>query len=353
MPEVSPDVFHAWRAPRFGSENPTRHDNPLWASLVRDRINAWAVNERYGYERTRHSGPTWCFDRFGQTMTEVGDGRTIYVGGEHEDHYDPDFYIYNDVVVVVPGGEVAIYGYPREVFPPTDFHTATLDAGSIWIVGSLGYPDDRTVGVTQVLRLDLRSMSIERIATTGDAPGWIHGHAAERLDGAIVVRGGRIQRADELDENIDGWALDLAARVWTRRTKLDWQRWSVGCEGSRSLLWEMRQLLWQADHPRFASAVDFREGIVRETGRDPDLELLRSLYHCAGATVLVQRDEDDFNVWRIELDGVIVRFTEESHQIAAMVEGRLTEERLRALQEHVLTRVSALHGSPWTLRHPG
>jgi hypothetical protein len=130
---VTPEIFDAWRAPRFGTDNPTRHDNPLWVSLVHDRINAYQVNQRYGYERACGGAPTWCFDRFGQTTTELAGRRTIYIAGEHEDYYDPDFYIYNDVVVVSLGGEVAVYGYPRDVFPPTDFHTATLDSRSIWM----------------------------------------------------------------------------------------------------------------------------------------------------------------------------------------------------------------------------
>src|SRR5262249_22684232 len=128
---ISRETFDAWRTPRLSIENPTRLDNPLWASLVHDRINAYQVNKRFGYERERGTEPTWCFDRFGQTTTKLDDGRTIYIGGEHEDYYDPDFYIYNDVVVVAPDGTVAIYGYPRVVFPPTDFHSATLDGDRI------------------------------------------------------------------------------------------------------------------------------------------------------------------------------------------------------------------------------
>jgi hypothetical protein len=54
-------------------------------------------------------------------------------------------------------------------------------------------------------------------------------------------------------------------------------------------------------------------------------------------------------VFRIELDGVMVRFTEESHRIAVIVEGRLAEARLRALQQHVLACLSALHFTAWEL----
>ncbi|MBA2540135.1 MAG: hypothetical protein H0V17_10910, partial [Deltaproteobacteria bacterium] len=118
-------------------------------------------------------------------------------------------------------------------------------------------------------------------------------------------------------------------------------------DGERSLLWEMRQLLWRTEHPQIKSSVDYRKNIVSATGRDPDLEQLRSLYQSPGSTVFEQREEDDFNVFRIELDGVIVRFTEESFRIAVMVEGQLSELRMRGLQQHVLARASALHASAW------
>jgi len=346
---ISRETFDEWREPRFGSENPSRLDNVLWASLVHDRINAYQVNKRFGYERTRGAGPTWCFDRFGQTATTLDDGRTIYIGGEHEDYYDPDFCIYNDVVVVAPDASVAIYGYPRDVFPPTDFHTATLDGDRIWIVGSLGYVDARRPGVTQVCRLELGTFAIEQLATTGDAPGWLHKHEARLVDGAIVVRGGVVDDASSLDENIDEWALDLATLAWTRRTALDWQRWAVQrADGGRSLVWELRQMKWQADHPRFTTT-GFRDTVEKQLGAVPDLALLDTLYRCAGATVIEQRDEDVFNVWRIELDGVIVRFTEDSYRVAAMVEGKLSELRLRALQQHVVRCLTTLHSTRWEI----
>lgn len=352
MTSISRETFEAWRAPRLGTENPTRHDNPLWASLVHDRINAYQVNKRFGYERSSGTGATWCFDRFGQTTTLLDDGRTVYIGGEHEDYYDADFYIYSDVVVVSSDRSVAIYGYPRDAFPPTDFHTATRDGEKIWIVGSLSYVAARKVGTTQVCRLDLATMAIEPLATTGEAPGWIHKHRAELIDGAIVVRGGYVQRVARkpVDENIDEWALDPTTLVWARRTTLDWQRWTVQrADGKRSLVWELRQLLWEVKRPDVPSAVSYRGDIARETGREPDLALLEGLYLCSGAVAIERRDAESFNVFRIEVDGVIVRFTEEHYRIAAMVEGRLAEGRLHALQQHVIANLSALHGTTWEL----
>src|SRR5262249_19817913 len=51
---------------------------------------------------------------------------------------DPDFCIYKDVIVQWPANQIEIYGYPVEVFPPTDFRTATAIDGCIVIVGGLG-----------------------------------------------------------------------------------------------------------------------------------------------------------------------------------------------------------------------
>ena len=98
------------------------------------------------------------------------DGRYVQIGGEHEDHYDPDFYIYNDLVVHDGKGGFEIYGYPQEVFPPTDFHTATLCDKHIYVIGCLGYPKQRCVGHTPVHRLTLDSWEIEVIPMTGGAP---------------------------------------------------------------------------------------------------------------------------------------------------------------------------------------
>jgi hypothetical protein len=349
---VTPEEFSAWREPRFGDANPTRMDNPLWASLVHDRINAYLVNKRYGYERVPGGGPTWCFDRSGQSTTVLADGRTIYIAGEHEDYYDPDFYIYNDVVIVAPSGDVAIYGYPRDVFPPTDFHSATLFGDAIVIVGSLGYHDSRTVGTTPVYRLVLATKAIEPMATTGDPPGWIHKHTATLEGTLLIVRGGVVETADSLDENIDDWALDLATCKWERQTKRDWQRFALlPPEGTRAHLFEIRQLLWGVEHPDYKGSVDYRANLIEATGREPDLGVLRDLYLVDEDTRLLEkRDDDDYNVYRIEIDGITVTFKEETYRVTALVEGRLSESRLSDVEAHVQYALSELHNALWRLR---
>ncbi len=81
----------------------------------------------------------------------------MLIAGEHEDCYDPDFQIYNDVVVLHPDGRMDILGYPREIFPPTDFHSATLVGEQIFIIGGLSYPEERQAAKTRVYCLKLQT----------------------------------------------------------------------------------------------------------------------------------------------------------------------------------------------------
>jgi hypothetical protein len=197
-PPIGNEEFLAWRSPRLVTEGPNRLDNPLWHWLVRTRHSGYSANEVMHGPSSFAAGPAWCFERFGKSETTLPDGRVVHIAGEHEDYYDPDFYIYNDVIVIDRNGSIAITGYPGEVFPPTDFHSATRVSGAIFIIGCLGYPEQRVEGVTPVLRLDLDKMIIAPVATTGEAPGWIHRHSTELADDGvtIVVRGGELWRGD-------------------------------------------------------------------------------------------------------------------------------------------------------------
>jgi hypothetical protein len=145
----------------------------------------------------------------------------VQIGGEHEDSYDPDFCIYNDVFVYERDGSVAVYGYPESVFPPTDFHTATIIGNSIYVIGSLGYWGTRRPGETPVYRLDVRTLRMDHLHVSGDAPGWIYKHRAIATgpDG-IRVWGGKVvtRRNDEEshEENSGSFVLDLKRLCWRR-----------------------------------------------------------------------------------------------------------------------------------------
>lgn len=230
----------ALKSPRYGNGNPGRIDNAFWELMIRQRRQAywargifdlpvdWPAHRRMAATsawRDHADGPVFCFTRFGRTVTQLPDGRLVYIGGEHEDWYDPDFCIYNDVVVEHPDGNFDIYAYPRDIFPPTDFHTATLVGDVIYVIGSLGYKDLRKTGETPVYVLDTDRFSIRRLPTTGDAPGWISFHTAT-LDGSLEtvhVAGGQIAiqtqtQTATLEPNARGFSLDLKTGHWRAST---------------------------------------------------------------------------------------------------------------------------------------
>lgn len=217
--DASQEEFQrGWRR-RFGRTHAEIVEEPFWHAMVRAGVDAYSACTVYPPRDTRGTEPVWCAQRFGQSITFLPDGCIIQVAGEHEDGYDPDFCIYNDVFVHYPDGSFEIYAYPEADFPPTDFHTATLVEDRIYLIGSLGYQGTRRFGYTPVYALDPVTLRIERIDTSGDAPGWISRHRAQQVSShEILVFGGSIATLVDGEERHDPasrrYVLDVAQRRW-------------------------------------------------------------------------------------------------------------------------------------------
>jgi Ankyrin repeats (3 copies) len=211
--QVSLEQYQSGKQHRFGLTNPEVMSIDFWRSMV---CNRWSSkNARIIFDEPDNSDTAiWSFDRLGQSLTELPDGRIIEIGGGHEDSYDSDFCVYNDVVVYDCQGSFQIFGYPQSVFPPTDFHTATLVGDYIYIIGRLGYYQTRTYQQTPVYRLNCRSYQIEPVITT-NSPGWIYGHRAEyREPGVIIISGGSIDDIKESRKSFLEYQLDLTSLAW-------------------------------------------------------------------------------------------------------------------------------------------
>jgi len=171
----------------------------------------------------------------GATRNELPDGRVVCIGGEHEDFYDPDFHIYNDVVVFGSDNQIVIYGYPKDVFAPTDFHTATLVGTEIIVIGCVGNSSERRPGVTPVYSLNTNDFRISQIKTSGLGPGWISEHSAELSEDKIItIRNGRYfelkGEKHVFKRNIEEFSLDTKTRVWSQITTRNWKQWSIARE---------------------------------------------------------------------------------------------------------------------------
>ncbi|HEU4328605.1 MAG TPA: hypothetical protein VFS21_36040 [Roseiflexaceae bacterium] len=246
---ISEEQYHAQKTQQFGAANPEQMDMPFWVFMVQRGWIAYQARMQFdsAYRRwidayralgeRREAGeqvpdepdlphpgygpPVWCFKRFGMTVARLPDGRALFIAGEHEDFYDPDFCIYNDVIAVDRDLRVTIYGYPKESFPPTDFHTATLVGDTeVYIIGNLGYLDERQAGATPVYRLDTETMQITAVPTSGNNPGWISRHQATYNPKRNTIRlsGGQIwTKRGSLRENKRVYTLDLASMIWSRK----------------------------------------------------------------------------------------------------------------------------------------
>lgn len=217
---VSRQDYFEGRFRRFGSANPERMEIPFWKVMVRCGWCAYWAGEQFQDDPYKRGAPAWCHDRYGMSFTSLPDGRFVQIGGEHEDSYDPDFCIYNEVFIHDGKGGFEILGYPEEVFPPTDFHSATLLGEWIYIIGNLGYHTARG-DRTPVYRLHVGTWRIEKVATAGDDPGWISRHKARVEAGRIRISGGeRLVAAEDgsqdLAENAAEYWFDPASGVWER-----------------------------------------------------------------------------------------------------------------------------------------
>lgn len=220
--EVSQAEFLEGYTRRFGTANPERMDVPFWRGMIWGFANhEWPVKDSNFLSHRNYEVPLWCYYRFGQSLTPLPDGRFIEIAGEHEDCYDPDFCIYNDVVVHDGQGGFVIYGYPEDVFPPTDFHSATLVGDYIYIVGNTGYPESRITGFTPVYRLHTGTLAMEKVETSGENPGWISRHKARLVGGSeIVIAGGNVSTGDgpgSFPDNEGTFVLDLRTLEWRRQ----------------------------------------------------------------------------------------------------------------------------------------
>ena len=210
---VSKEDYTQYKGKLFGESNPEEMTNPFNLYMIKSNDCAGCIVEKF--EDTVE--PIWCAERYGRSITVLDDSRIIEIGGEHEDYYVPEFCIYNDVTVYYPDKSIEIYGYPKDIFPSTDSHTATVVGDSIYIIGNLGYPQERNFGFTPVYRLNLSDYSIEKVQTTGEMAGWIYGHKASYdRKNAITISGGTIIQGSEGLENKDRFVLDLESLEWRK-----------------------------------------------------------------------------------------------------------------------------------------
>ncbi len=345
-PEKS--AYEEWRNPRRGSSNPEETTNAVWKWLIETEMNPYAAAEGYDAPDAFKSGPGWTVDRFGMSSTQLPDGSVVLIAGEHEDSYDPDFYIYNDVIVKSADGTVKIFCYPEDVFPPTDFHSATLVGDKIYIIGSLGYPKDRQPTTTQVCVLDLHTWNMTKLITKGEPPHWLSEQEAkfDKETNTILVSRGQIYPNAEkggLFENIDDYALNLETLEWKRLTRRQWPRFVFsGGDG-----------LGTSEEPAYKK---FSSELIRDSS-EPKSSDMSSFVEFAAVGYAIERiqpsvpfenvegpkDEDGCDdepfVKRFKVNGVVVRYEQGLDTWTLTIEGDLPRDVVASLRDDLTTKL--------------
>jgi len=92
------------------------------------------------------------------------------------------------------------------------------------------------------------------------------------------------------------------------------------------------------------------EELKEELGIRPDLDLAARMF-CPSIPHEEMPDvEGEFNVYRIKVDGIVVRYMQALHSIRATVEGDLPQTTVEALTSDLVDKISALENAGFDLR---
>ncbi len=348
--------YQAFKHPIFGKQNPTKITNSFYQWVIKHNLSAWEIKSLIVDVNDRINGcevpPLWCQARMGQSRTLLADGRIILIGGEYEDYYDPDFCLYNDISVINTDGTIETSNYPKAIFPPTDFHTATLvGTGSdahILIVGSIGYINERCYNHTPVYRLNINNFKIEQVATRNSI-GWIHKHSTVVKDNRLIVTNGKIitDETSPLIDNVNTWTLNLNTLIWKKLIHHDrnWQRFYVRRLDNNELhLWEYSRLNSDLFSNSFTEAEQWSNRISDAINKVPDLDSYRLLF-------IPPIDHEIFNVANsceesidyeqiLFIDGIKVSYKNDDQCIQVIIEGKLSKDKLELLQQNLRHKLS-------------
>jgi hypothetical protein len=191
---ISEPDYKRDQTPVYGTQNPELANKPFWCAMAKCRTDAFyaekLLRERHGYTLQSPNDPVWGNDRAGQTLNVLPGGSFVEIGGLSDplDPYDRDHHCYNDVIVHNGKGHCDIYIYPKDVFPQTYYHSATLVGSQIYIIGNAWGKNEpkKYVGYTLVYVLNLDNFQINKVETSGNMPGWIFKHKAA-FDGSNTI----------------------------------------------------------------------------------------------------------------------------------------------------------------------
>jgi hypothetical protein len=132
-------------------------------------------------------------------------------------------------------------------------------------------------------------------------------------------------------------------------TERRWPRWEVRRKDSeRNHPFDYQQPLWSKRFPDF-DKFNGEPSLQDELGKPPDLDLFTKLYRPSVMHEELAGSEDEYNVDRIKVEGVVVRYVEEMQSVQLTVEGELPQEMLDALTHDLIEKLAVLENAPCEL----
>jgi hypothetical protein len=110
----------------------------------------------------------------------------------------------------------------------------------------------------------------------------------------------------------------------------------------RNRLWEVRQALWHRDHAMLGLKHEWPHA------EPPDFEALDALYR-ANSDSPPPNEGADYQRFEVDVDGLLVRFREDSHFVEAIVEGELNPTRLAEYQRTTLSLLQRIDCSEYEI----
>lgn len=329
--------FERYQTPMTVQNHPTNIANPYYEWVVRHNLSPFDLAQIFNIEYV----PLWGMGRLGQSETPLPDGRVILIGGEYEDHYDPQFYIYHDVIIKHPDGKIEIFAYPKAIFSPTDFHSATLIDGEIYVIGGIGYVNDRNYNSTPIYKLNIHSFEMTKIESRNHI-GLIGSHTATLKDNQIIIKGGQILSDDNtMMDNIDDWAFNPKTLTFKNLTNHTWQGFVVQRKDFHWLsLFDYNCLLFDRDYNPDEFENKFNQ-LTNKLGIEPNLTTYQQIFI---PPISHHQDQDDENaIW---IDGVKVRYVDNLSDIGVYIEGQLSDDKVQLLADNLCYKLAKLENAP-------
>ena len=90
--------------------------------------------------------------------------------------------------------------------------------------------------------------------------------------------------------------------------------------------------------------------LVEKPPRNTDYDYFQRRYRPGVAHEVLPSREDEFNVYRVQIDGTTVRFDEVSWRVTMTIEGGLPQAIIDRLASELCDKLSGIEDQPWTFR---